>query len=132
RNNAVGELGQLQRAQHAPFPAHLANTVEEEIEEEREEEERRFFEVPLQKHNEGDEDAPPEQLVGMNIVFTGLVISCILCITAVTIIFGSQTLPVYATVIAVVVAMLLSVLGVGWEAEGPGDCFLRDEFCSGF
>ncbi|RUS23336.1 LOW QUALITY PROTEIN: OPT oligopeptide transporter protein-domain-containing protein [Endogone sp. FLAS-F59071] len=112
-----GGLRELQRTHYAPLPTQT-NTAEEEIEEEREEEEEPFFETPLRRHRaygedeEDEEDAPPEQLVGTGVTVAGLAVSCVLCITAMTVLFGKETLPVYATVIAVIVAMLLSVLGV--------------------
>lgn len=116
RKENVVRNGELRGLQGTAY----TNVAEEEIEEEREEEEEPFFETPLRSHRmykEDDEDAPPEQLVGTGVTVTGLAVSCVLCITAITVLFGKETLPVYATVIAVAVAMLLSVLAVSSESE---------------
>lgn len=57
------------------------------------------------------DDAPPEQLVGSKTVSIGLVVSVIICIASVHITFGNLV-PLYATIIAVLMAMLLSIMGV--------------------
>ncbi|KAI1325619.1 OPT superfamily oligopeptide transporter [Xylariaceae sp. FL0255] len=59
---------------------------------------------------DGD-DAPPEQQVGDKIVSIGLVVSVVFCIASIHITFG-EIVPLYATIIAVLMAMLLSVMGV--------------------
>ncbi|KAL7624319.1 OPT superfamily [Parahypoxylon ruwenzoriense] len=58
-----------------------------------------------------DEDAPPEQSVGRKTVSIGLVISVLFCIASIHITFGNLV-PLYATVIAVLMAMILSIMGV--------------------
>ncbi|RUS25456.1 OPT oligopeptide transporter protein-domain-containing protein [Jimgerdemannia flammicorona] len=112
--NANGE-GSPERRQLLARRMSVGDLAEEEIEEEREEEEEQFFEIPLRRQRayEEDEAAPPEQLVKPIVTITGLIISSLLCIAGVTVLFGQEALPVYATIIAVLVAMLLSVLGVG-------------------
>ncbi|KAF2969894.1 hypothetical protein GQX73_g3667 [Xylaria multiplex] len=57
------------------------------------------------------DDAPPEQLVGTKTVSIGLVISVIFCIASIHITFG-ELVPLYGTIIAVFMAMVLSIMGV--------------------
>jgi uncharacterized membrane protein YeaQ/YmgE (transglycosylase-associated protein family) len=57
------------------------------------------------------DDAPPEQLVGKKTVSIGLVISVLFCIASIHITFG-ELVPLYGTIIAVFMAMLLSIMGV--------------------
>ncbi|KAI0025833.1 OPT superfamily oligopeptide transporter [Xylariomycetidae sp. FL0641] len=57
------------------------------------------------------DDAPPEQLVGGKTVSIGLVVSVLFCIASIHITFG-DLVPLYATVIAVLMAMVLSIMGV--------------------
>lgn len=59
----------------------------------------------------GEDDAPPEQLVGSKTVSIGLVVSVLFCIASIHITFGNLV-PLYATVIAVFMAMILSIMGV--------------------
>ncbi|KAI1381564.1 OPT superfamily oligopeptide transporter [Hypoxylon crocopeplum] len=58
-----------------------------------------------------EDDAPPEQLVGNKTVSIGLVISVLFCVASIHITFGNLV-PLYATVIAVFMAMILSIMGV--------------------
>ncbi|KAI0112186.1 OPT oligopeptide transporter protein-domain-containing protein [Nemania sp. FL0031] len=57
------------------------------------------------------DDAPPEQLVGSKTVSIGLVLSILFCIASIHITFG-ELVPLYGTIIAVFMAMLLSIMGV--------------------
>ncbi|ROT43353.1 OPT superfamily oligopeptide transporter [Sodiomyces alkalinus F11] len=57
------------------------------------------------------DDAPAEQQVGNTTVGTGLIASILLCIMTVRFVFG-ELVPLYATVIAVMLALLLSIMGV--------------------
>lgn len=57
-----------------------------------------------------EDDAPAEHLVPDTMVFSGLFVSCLLCIGAIRIVFGQ--VPLYATVVAFFLALLLSVMGV--------------------
>ncbi|KAI0436873.1 OPT oligopeptide transporter protein-domain-containing protein [Xylaria telfairii] len=57
------------------------------------------------------DDAPPEQLVGTKVVSIGLVLSVLFCIASIHITFG-ELVPLYGTIIAVFMAMLLSIMGV--------------------
>ncbi|KAI1813487.1 OPT oligopeptide transporter protein-domain-containing protein [Poronia punctata] len=57
------------------------------------------------------DDAPPEQLVGTKTVSIGLVVSIIFCVASIHFTFG-QLVPLYGTIIAVFMAMLLSIMGV--------------------
>jgi uncharacterized oligopeptide transporter (OPT) family protein len=56
-------------------------------------------------------DAPPEHLVGGRVVWAGLVISIVFCITCIRISFGALV-PLYAIVTAVSMALVLSIAGV--------------------
>ncbi|KAL2759504.1 hypothetical protein ACRALDRAFT_1047124 [Sodiomyces alcalophilus JCM 7366] len=57
------------------------------------------------------DDAPPEQQVGDMTVGVGLIASILLCIVTVRYAFG-DLMPLYATVIAVMLALILSIMGV--------------------
>jgi OPT family oligopeptide transporter len=57
-----------------------------------------------------EEDAPEDQRVSSKVTFAGLVASSLLCIMAVKIVFDG--IPLYAIVVAIVIALVLSVLGV--------------------
>ena len=57
------------------------------------------------------DDAPPEQRVTKMTVSVGLVLSIIICVLTIHIVFG-DLVPLYATVIAVFMALLLSIMGV--------------------
>ncbi|KXJ96858.1 oligonucleotide transporter [Microdochium bolleyi] len=58
-----------------------------------------------------EEDAPPDQLVGTKTVNIGLVLSIVFCVASIHFTFG-DLVPLYATVIAVFMALLLSIMGV--------------------
>ncbi|KAI3327575.1 OPT superfamily oligopeptide transporter [Xylariaceae sp. AK1471] len=68
------------------------------------------FDVQNRKTWDHD-DAPPEQLVGKKTVSIGLVVSVLFCIASIHITFG-ELVPLYGTIIAVFMAMLLSIMGV--------------------
>ncbi|KAI9318812.1 OPT oligopeptide transporter protein-domain-containing protein [Dichotomocladium elegans] len=59
-----------------------------------------------------DEDAPPEQRVGMFVTIVGLIVSTLFCVCVVVLVFGANVMPIQMTFLAVAVAMLLSVLAV--------------------
>ncbi|KAG0305053.1 hypothetical protein BGZ98_004645 [Dissophora globulifera] len=59
-----------------------------------------------------DEDAPIDQLVPLKLWVCGLILSAALCLLLVWVTFKNQRMPVYATLLAVVLGCLLSVLGV--------------------
>jgi uncharacterized oligopeptide transporter (OPT) family protein len=61
---------------------------------------------------EEEDDAPPDQLVSPIITVTGLLLSTVLCLGSVAYVFGTDLLPLHITFIAVLLAMILSVLGV--------------------
>lgn len=66
--------------------------------------------------DEGDEektqdDAPPEQQISDRIVGVGLVLSIVFCIGCIHNVFGNLV-PLYATVTAVFMALVLSIMGV--------------------
>lgn len=56
-------------------------------------------------------DAPPEHLVNDSTVWVGLVLSIIFCVTTIRLVFG-ELVPIFATVIAVFMALVLSIMGV--------------------
>ena len=57
------------------------------------------------------DDAPPEQLVGSKVVSIGLVLSILFCVASIRVTFG-DLVPLYATFIAVLMALVLSIMGV--------------------
>lgn len=61
--------------------------------------------------DEDDDDAPKYQLVSTKVTIIGLIASTLLCIITIRIVFG-DILPIAMTLLAVLVAMLLSVLAV--------------------
>jgi len=63
-------------------------------------------------NDEDEEDAPPDQLVSPFVTIIGLIFSTLLCLGGVAYVFGTDLLPLHMTFIAVVLAMILSVLGV--------------------
>lgn len=56
-------------------------------------------------------DAPPEHLVSNRTVWIGLILSIIFCVVSIRIVFG-DLIPIYATVTAVFMALILSIMGV--------------------
>ncbi|KAF9993380.1 hypothetical protein BGZ79_001958 [Entomortierella chlamydospora] len=59
-----------------------------------------------------DEDAPIDQLVPLKIWVCGLILSSFLCLFLIWVVFKDQHMPVYATLLALLIGGLLSVLGV--------------------
>ncbi len=57
------------------------------------------------------DDAPPDQQIGNAVVWAGLILSVIFCIVCIHIVFG-QLVPLYATAVAVLMALVLSIMGV--------------------
>ncbi|KAI9870977.1 MAG: hypothetical protein M1830_003563 [Pleopsidium flavum] len=58
-----------------------------------------------------DEDAPPEHLISNTTVAISLLLSIVLCILAIHLTFGAL-IPLYATLLSILLALLLSVMGV--------------------
>ncbi|KAK8862334.1 OPT superfamily oligopeptide transporter [Apiospora arundinis] len=58
-----------------------------------------------------EDDAPPEQLVGSKTVSIGLVVSILVCVASIHITFG-DLVPLYANVMAILMALVLSIMGV--------------------
>ncbi|MCJ1381645.1 hypothetical protein MMC17_004756 [Xylographa soralifera] len=56
-------------------------------------------------------DAPPEHLVSSRVVYLGLLVSIALCVGATHIVFASL-IPLYATLLAILLALILSLMGV--------------------
>jgi OPT family oligopeptide transporter len=56
-------------------------------------------------------DAPPEHLVNDSTVWVGLVLSVVFCIVSIRVVFGALV-PFYAIIIAVFMALVLSIMGV--------------------
>lgn len=72
--------------------------------------------IPRTESGRGDQetdldDAPAEQQIGNRAVCLGLLMSVFLCITTVHAVFG-DLVPLYANVVAVLVALVLSIMGV--------------------
>ncbi|KAF5586723.1 hypothetical protein FPANT_7159 [Fusarium pseudoanthophilum] len=65
--------------------------------------------APIQDDNE--EDAPPHQRIGPRMVTIGLLASIALCVLTTHLVFG-DLVPLYATTIAVLMALVLSIMGV--------------------
>ncbi|KAH8816302.1 oligopeptide transporter-like protein [Xylogone sp. PMI_703] len=56
-------------------------------------------------------DAPPEHLVNQSTVWVGLVLSIVFCVASIRIVFG-PLIPIFATITAVLMALVLSIMGV--------------------
>ncbi|KAL5597561.1 hypothetical protein FOBRF1_011354 [Fusarium oxysporum] len=65
--------------------------------------------APIQDDDE--EDAPPHQRIGPRMVTIGLLASIALCVLTIHLVFG-DLVPLYATTIAVLMALVLSIMGV--------------------
>ncbi|KAH6621272.1 OPT oligopeptide transporter protein-domain-containing protein [Chaetomium sp. MPI-SDFR-AT-0129] len=66
---------------------------------------------PTPETEDHDEDAPPEQQVSDRMVAIGLAASIIFCVLCIHIVFG-DLVPLYATITAVFMALILSIMGV--------------------
>jgi uncharacterized oligopeptide transporter (OPT) family protein len=64
-----------------------------------------------QEHSEDDDDAPADQQVSNRTVAIGLVLSVLVCITCTHVVFGNLV-PLFATILAVLMALVLSIMGV--------------------
>ena len=64
-----------------------------------------------QKDLEEDPDAPPEHLVNDRTVYIGFILSVVFCIFSIRVVFG-PLLPFYAIICSVLMALLLSIMGV--------------------
>ncbi|KAL2015742.1 hypothetical protein VTK56DRAFT_4889 [Thermocarpiscus australiensis] len=71
----------------------------------------------LEEEKEED-DAPADQQISDRVVAVGLVLSILFCIACIHIVFGNHV-PLYATVTAVMMALVLSIMGV--RAQGETD-----------
>ncbi|KAJ0362164.1 hypothetical protein COL26b_013470 [Colletotrichum chrysophilum] len=76
---------------------------------------RRASVLPDNYAEEDDADAPPEQQISNRLVSVGLVLSVLLCIMTIHIVFG-DLVPLYATIVAVLMALLLSIMGGALQA----------------
>lgn len=65
----------------------------------------------VEEEDDGLDDAPVDQQVGSRIVSWGLLASVLVCILATRIVFG-DLVPLYAIAIAVLMALVLSIMGV--------------------
>lgn len=66
---------------------------------------------PNNDDNLPEPDAPAEHLVGARVVWIGLLLSIALCIFSIRLVFG-LLVPIYATILAVLIALVLSIMGV--------------------
>lgn len=71
---------------------------------------------------DGEDDAPVEQQIGMKTVILGLFSSILLCIATIQYVFGNMV-PLLATVIAVVMALILSIIAL--QVIYTGSNFIR-------
>lgn len=69
------------------------------------------LDIDRDENEEGLVDAPADQQVSDRVIWVGLTASIIFCIASIHIVFG-DLIPAYATVLAVAMALLLSVMGV--------------------
>lgn len=60
----------------------------------------------------GDNEADAKHLISTSTVIVGLIISSVICILAMILLFGTKIVPIYSLVIAIILALFLSVLGV--------------------
>ncbi|KAH6610973.1 hypothetical protein Trco_000993 [Trichoderma cornu-damae] len=67
--------------------------------------------VTTEEEHDDLDDAPTEQQVGSGIVSWGLLASILICILTTRVVFGNLV-PLYAIVIAVLMALVLSIMGV--------------------
>ncbi|KAJ2907123.1 oligonucleotide transporter (OPT oligopeptide transporter) [Zalerion maritima] len=58
------------------------------------------------------EDAPSHQQIPPLVIYIGLALSVLLCIACISIVFTPSLVPLHATVLSVLMALLLSVMGV--------------------
>ncbi|KAG8670030.1 hypothetical protein FPOAC1_009433 [Fusarium poae] len=65
----------------------------------------------LEGDEDEDEDAPPHQRIGGRMVSISLLASIALCVLTIYLVFG-DLVPLYATTIAVLMALVLSIMGV--------------------
>ncbi|KAG0375742.1 hypothetical protein BGX24_008706 [Mortierella sp. AD032] len=70
------------------------------------------LQVEEDEDEEDDEDAPIDQLVPLKVWVCGLILSSVLCLFLIWVVFRDQHMPAYATLLALVLGSLLSVLGV--------------------
>ncbi|EDO19451.1 hypothetical protein Kpol_1002p99 [Vanderwaltozyma polyspora DSM 70294] len=61
---------------------------------------------------ETDNEVSPKHLVAYTTVISGLIISSIICVVIIIYIFGVDIIPIYAMVSALLLALLLSILGI--------------------
>lgn len=61
--------------------------------------------------DDDDDDAPPSQLISTRTVLVGLVLSIAFCVLCIHTVFGALV-PLYATIAAVLMALVLSIMGV--------------------
>lgn len=66
----------------------------------------------IKSSSEETKDVGKEFLIGTKTVVIGLTLSSVLCIVTMVYLFGSEIVPVYSLVIAIILALFLSILGV--------------------
>ncbi|KAG0174235.1 hypothetical protein DFQ30_005277 [Apophysomyces sp. BC1015] len=100
--NMMGGKDAVDRSKYHRMPttADDASIIEEEIAQE------------WSGEDEEIHDAPQDQLVPLWVTALGLIASTVLCIGVITFIFGTDVLPISMSLLAIVIAMFLSVLGV--------------------
>ena len=105
RSSRLGSLFRLDSHNYAPIPNHDGNLASPR---------NSSDETTHESRSKGDHpegDAPPEQRVTKKVVSVGLVLSILICVLTIHIVFGNLV-PLYATIIAVLMALVLSIMGV--------------------
>lgn len=97
----------LLQNQDEDFQPHTPDTANDTMEASRDGND----DVDRNDDGDDDDDAPADQRIGGRLVVIGLITSIILCIGTTHFVFG-DLVPLYATVIAVFIALLLSIMGV--------------------
>lgn len=104
RQSRIASLFRISH-QYSPIPS------EAREEEEQEDDDDDDQASPTQEEDRGLDDAPTDQQIHSKVVFWGLLASILICVLSTQIVFG-HLVPLYAIVIAVLMALVLSIMGV--------------------
>ncbi|KAL9123437.1 MAG: hypothetical protein Q9187_000007 [Circinaria calcarea] len=107
------------KGNYAPLDNSASDTADAEISNSAQHNITRITSAPKASHEPpkdkeptiSEPDAPPEHLISNRVALIGFVASIILCTACIHIVFGSL-IPLHATLIAILLALLLSVMGV--------------------
>ncbi|KAJ4860133.1 OPT oligopeptide transporter protein domain-containing protein [Trichoderma breve] len=92
--------------QYSPIPSEAREEEEQEQDDDDDDQVS-----PAQEEDRGLDDAPTNQQIHSKVVFWGLLASILICVLSTQIVFG-HLVPLYAIVIAVLMALVLSIMGV--------------------